>query len=50
MLIKLHDPDGNILIVNTDHIAAIAPVFDKPNPNSQNNHGIPQIGHFAKPA
>jgi hypothetical protein len=42
MLIRLNDPDGNILVVNTEHVAAIVPIFDKPRP--ENNHGIPTIG------
>ena len=42
MLIKLNDPDGNMLVVNTEHIVAVVPVFDRPNP--ANNHGLQVVG------
>ena len=42
MLIKLNNPDGNMLIVNTEHIVAVVPVFDHPNP--ANNHGLQVVG------
>ena len=42
MLIKLNNPDGNMLVVNTEHIVAIVPVFDRPNP--ANNHGLQVVG------